>query len=157
MRTKLIARLTLILGLSLGACDRSLETKAANSAVSEDPVVQDIKQIEYGVRLAAANKRIDELERRVGALEDTPEKVDLALLTQRMTELEVRRVPALQEAPSFGLTVDKISPIVPPPRVTGKTPMAPAKAPKLTLPDLDKRGRVATAAEAKAFSSKPQN
>jgi hypothetical protein len=156
MRIKPIYLVTLALGLTLGACNRERTPAAAKTASAEDPVVQDIKQIEYGIRLAAANKRIDELERRIGALENTPEKIDLALLTQRMTELEVQRVATLPEVPELGSGVNKRSVIAPPPRVSDKTSRAPAGVPRLSLPDLEKPARVATAAEAKAFASKPQ-
>lgn len=157
MRTKLIALTTLAFGFPLAACDRNPAPRSARNAVAEDPVVQGIKQIESGVRLAAANKRIDELERRVGALEDTPEKLDLALLTQRMTALEVQRIGVLPEAPPQGRSVDRRGQAITPPRGSGKVSRLPDKAPRLSLPNLEKRSRMATAAEAKAFASKPQN
>jgi len=46
--------------------------------------------MEADIRIAAANKRIDELERQVGALQATPEKLDLDLLTRRVETLEAK-------------------------------------------------------------------
>ena len=157
MRTTPIALLIFAFPLSLGACNRNPPPRAANSGAADDPISQDIKQIEYGVRLAAANKRIDELERKVGALEDTPEKLDLVLLTQRMTALEVQGRGVLAQVPPVAPAADKTRSVVVLPRISGKVSKVPVRAPRLHLPDLEKRDRLATAAEAKAFSTKPRD
>jgi uncharacterized coiled-coil protein SlyX len=117
--------------------------------------VQDIKQAEYEVRLAAANKRIDELERKVGALEVTPEKLDLDLLTQRVTALEVNAGDAVVQVPMIAPAAAKVRSGGNAPRAGGEAGRRPAGVPKLNLPDLENRPRPATPSEVKAFSSKP--
>jgi hypothetical protein len=152
MRIKLIALLTLAFGLSLGACDRNSTPQAAKRASPEDPVTQDIKQIEYGVRLAAANKRIDELERKVKELETTPEKLDLDLLTQRVTKLEVNSAGGEASAPKIKPAENASQPVGGTRRDSGIVRRPPATSPKLSLPELENGPRLATPAEAKAFS-----
>jgi len=151
MRTTPIAPLILACLVSLGACNRDPATPA-KIASADDPVSQDIKQIEYGVKLAAANKRIDELERKVGALEATPEKLDLDLLTQRITTLEVKSVGG--EAPITNITPAAITPqpVDGTQRKSSEVRRSSAISPKLTLPELENRPRLASPAEAKAFS-----
>ncbi|MEG8016788.1 hypothetical protein [Sphingomonas sp. LR55] len=156
MRTKLIVLLTLAFGLSLGACDGKPAPQAANSATAEDPVAQDVKQIEYGVRLAAANKRIDELERKVGELENTPEKLDLDLLNQRIAVLEANAAEGSTPSPAVASDAGKDRLLASPRRVSSEIPRTQTKAPKLTLPELETRSRPATPAEVKAFSAGPR-
>jgi hypothetical protein len=156
MRTALIALLALACFLSLGACNGEVAPNSATSPSADDPVTQDIKEIEYGVRLAAANKRIDELERRVGALEDTPEKLNLDLLTQRVIALEVRSNDAIATVSTNAPLTGKAQPVDIEPRKSGEVRRATMKATKLNLPHLEKRAALATPSEAKAFSSKPQ-
>jgi hypothetical protein len=152
MRTKLIALLTLAFGFALGACNESPVPQGAKRASPEDPVTQDIKQIEYGVRLAAANKRIDELERKVRALETTPEKLDLDLLTQRVTRLEVNSAGGEASVPKIKPTKNASQPVGGTRRESGVVRRPSATSPKLSLPELENRPRLATPAEAKAFS-----
>jgi hypothetical protein len=154
MRITSVAPLTLACLLSLGACDRGSSPSSAESVSTNTPLAQDIKQTEYGVRLAAANKRIDELERKVGALEETPEKLDLDLLTQRVTALEVASSSAAAPISTIAPATDKAQLGDIAPRAGGGVPRKQDRAPKLNLPDLEKQTRPATPSEAKAFSSK---
>lgn len=76
--------------VSAGACDRIQKAPESKNAAAVDPVAADMDRMEAGIRIAAANRRIDELERKVGALKATPEKVDLELLTQRVAAFEAK-------------------------------------------------------------------
>lgn len=151
MRRPSIAVLSLGILTTLGACDRVPKASPSENGVSKDPVAGDVDRMETGIRIAAANKRIDELERKVGALEATPEKIDLDLLSQRVTALEVKafsdQATELQAAPD-----PKTSSSDTPRSGTGAR-RAPTGNPKLTLPELENRPRQATPTEAKAFSS----
>lgn len=153
MRTKLIALLTLAFGFSLGACDWNSAPQAAKRASPEDPVTQDIKQIEYGVRLAAANKRIDELTRKVGELETIPEKLDLDLLTQRVTRLEVNSVDGEASASKIKPAENVSQPVGGTRRESGMVRRPSATSPRLSLPELENRPLLASPAETKAFAS----
>lgn len=152
MRTTLIAPLILACLLSLGACNRNPASNSGKSVSANDPVAQEIKQIEYGVRLAAANKRIDELERKVGALETTPEKLDLDLLTQRVTTLEVKSTGGEALALQVGPADNASQPVRGTRLENGEVRRPFAVSSKLNLPELENRPRMATPAEAKAFS-----
>lgn len=137
--------------VSAGACDRIQKVPESKNASAVDPVAADIDRMEAEVRIAAANKRIDELERKVGALEATPEKIDLELLTQRVTALEVKS--GSDQATEAQVAPAPRTPSSDTPRSETGVRRAPTKNPKLTLPDLENRPRQATPAEAKAFSS----
>jgi hypothetical protein len=117
-------------------------------------IEQDVKQVQYDVRLAAAYRRIEELERQVGELKGTPEKIDLELLTQRMMALEAKTVgdnePALQAPPAARAS----EPITSLSRTGTYAPRPPAVRSKLILPDLENQWRMATPSEAKAFSAR---
>ncbi|WP_165911549.1 hypothetical protein [Sphingomonas sp. PP-CC-3A-396] len=151
MRHPSIAVLSFAILTSLGACDRDPKAPPSENGVVKDPVAGDVDRMEAEIRIAAANKRIDELERKVGALEATPEKIDLELLTQRVTALEVKSVSDQATQPQ----------VAPAPRTPASDALrsetgvrrAPTKSPKLTLPELENRPRQASPAEAKAFSS----
>lgn len=108
--------------------------------------------MESGVRLAAANRRIDELERKVGALEATPEKLDLDLLAQRVTALEVNAIskPALAFRGVPAADVTRSDNVLS--QTGNEARRAPASRSKLTLPELESRPRLASPAEAQAFS-----
>ncbi|MBD8621124.1 hypothetical protein IFT67_19630 [Sphingomonas sp. CFBP 13728] len=69
-------------------CDQTSSPPSAKAKAAQDPIAIDIDQIEARVRIAAAIKRIDELERQVSELQATPEKLDLDLLTRRVAALE---------------------------------------------------------------------
>lgn len=108
------------------------------------------------VRIAAANKRIDELERQVGELQSTPEKLDLDLLTKRVTQLEVN---AVNVVPLSGMPLTKdvtgtSSTASHDPRPYESTRQPSKRTSTLNLPDLESRSRLATPVEAKAFSLK---
>lgn len=137
-------------------CDRVPKSPSTVKAAGQNPLVRDVDQIESEVRLAAANKRIEELERKVDALEATPGKLDLDLLTQRVTALEVKANDAGALAPQAALPKEKPGAS----RSTGKAAArsdidarrTPASTSTFKLPDLETRVRPATPAEAKAFS-----
>lgn len=76
----------------MAGCDQmsAPTSKPTAAKVVEDPLKADVERMEAGIRIAAANKRIDELERQVGALQATPEKLDLSLLTDRVAALEAK-------------------------------------------------------------------
>jgi len=137
---------------SLGACDRIPKAPASKNAAAVDPLAGDLDRMEAGIRIAAANKRIDELERKVHALEETPEKIDLELLTQRVTALEVKSVgdeaPASQTIPA----TKTAQPMSSPPRTGSEARRSAVVKSKLTLPELENRPRLAAPAEAKSFS-----
>jgi len=153
MRNRPPSLLPLCMLLVLAGCGQSRTPSSVNSASADDPVSQDIKQLEYGVRLAAANKRIDELERKIGALEATPEKLKLDLLTQRVLALEVKsfdRVPSAVEMPTPG--DDRRSPSNAPLKAKDSV-RDPSPATKQSSPKSEPRARLATSAEAKALAS----
>jgi hypothetical protein len=136
----------------MGACDQIPKAPASKSAEAIDPLAGDLDRMEAGIRIAAANKRIDELDRKVGALEATPEKVDLELLTQRVTALEVKSAgdgaPTSQAAPA----AEAAQPTRSTPRTGSKAARSPVVNSRLTLPELENRPRLATPAETKSFS-----
>jgi uncharacterized coiled-coil protein SlyX len=143
-----------VIGLiSLGACNQQPASSAAKTAPAPNPIEQDVRQMQYDIRLAAADKRIEELERQVGALEATPEKLDLSLLTQRVVDLEAKAggavSPPFLSAPAAAAPQSNGSE-----KRTGndvrKTPPAQSR---LSLPSLERRPQIATPAEAKASSS----
>lgn len=76
----------------MAGCDQmsAPTSKPPAEKAAEDPLKADVERMEAGIRIAAANKRIDELERQVGALQATPEKLDLSLLTDRVAALEAK-------------------------------------------------------------------
>ncbi len=75
----------------VAGCDQaSTSTPTPTPAAAKDPITADVDRMEAGIRIATANKRIDELERQVGALQATPEKLDLELLTNRVEALEAK-------------------------------------------------------------------
>ena len=74
----------------VAGCDQASTPTPKAAKAAEDPITADVDRMEAGIRIAAANKRIDELEREVGALQATPEKLDLELLTNRVEALEAK-------------------------------------------------------------------
>jgi TolA-binding protein len=62
--------------------------------------LKQVTTVERDVRLDALERRIAELEGEVGVLKANPERIDLDLLTQRMTALEVRALSAAPAAPA---------------------------------------------------------
>jgi hypothetical protein len=141
--------------MSIAACDRNPTSSSRKAVAHQEPLIQDLKRLDAGVRITAANKRIDELERKVGELEHTPEKLDLDLLTSRVTALEVKANGAILVpevlVPKENLSLLKPTGILPQP---SKNRQQTAKrASTLNLPDLEKRSRLATPTEAKAFST----
>jgi len=76
--------------LSLSGCDRvgQTPTKASSTTTQNVGIEADVAVMEQGVRLAAANKRIDELEARVEALKTNPQSIQVDLLKQRLEAIE---------------------------------------------------------------------
>jgi hypothetical protein len=157
MHNLLTALLSFVCLLSLGACDQRRNPSAAKSPSMENPIVQETSQFESEVRLAAANKRIDELELKVHALEATPEKLDLDLLTQRVTALEVKSSGAAAAVSNMVPGNNAMQALRPPSgaaRVARGARQAPAGSSKLNLPDLENRPRSGTSLGATSTSSK---
>lgn len=136
------------------ACDQVPKSPATKNSSDQNLLAKDVDQLESGVRLAAANKRIDELERKVDELEATPEKLDLDLLSQRVTALEVKandtisivpQTPLAKEKPATPQSTERAA------RSDANARQTPASASTFKLPDLENRARPATPAEAKAF------
>lgn len=137
------------------ACGQPPKTPAAEKVSDQAAVAQGIDNFESGVRLAAANKRIDELERKVGELETTPAKLDLDLLTQRVTALEVKANNPLALNSEGPLPKEQVNSGRPASNAAQQDPTLkrpPTRSPTLNLPDLEKGPRLATPTEAKAFS-----
>jgi len=122
----------------------------------QDPLVQDLDRLEAGVRIAAANKRIDELERQVGALQATPEKLDLDLLSRRVEALEVKAnggAADLTESSVKDTSGPSRSPVSAAPTPDrAATPVKRKPAP--TPPDAKARPRLATPDEIKDFTNR---
>jgi len=53
-------------------------------------IEQDVANIQAGVVRTSDAQRLDELERRIGRLETTPDKLDLELLSSRVQALEAK-------------------------------------------------------------------
>jgi len=104
-----MACLTLMAG-----CDQPSSSTVVKAKATQDPIAADVDRMEADIRIAAANKRIDELERQVGALQATPEKLDLDLLTRRVETLEAK---AGGDASSPG-------------KLSGKTTSEPSQTPR---------------------------
>ncbi len=85
-----LACLILVAGCDQVSTSTPTPTPTPTPAAAKDPITADVDRMEAGIRIAAANKRIDELERQVAALQATPEKLDLELLANRVAALEAK-------------------------------------------------------------------
>lgn len=76
--------------LLLAGCDGTghKSQKAPNTTARDVGIESDVDGIEEKVRLAAANKRIDQLQAEVEALKVTPQTLDMAMLKQRVEAIE---------------------------------------------------------------------
>jgi len=124
----------------MAGCDQTSASTPTTAKAVEDPLKADLEQMEASIRIAAANKRIDELERQVGALQATPEKLDLSLLTARVATLEAK---AGDDAPSpekpLGQTTSGVGQ-GPWSGMLSDTPrQVQRQTPKLSLPELETR------------------
>lgn len=139
----------------VSACDKPPKSSAATRSSNQDLVVQDLDKLEARLRIAAINKRIDELERKVGKIETTSEKLELALLSQQVTALKVKaNDTSVSNLGRFPFE-DRFSDSNLNSRVAQKGPATqrkPTRPPTLKLPNLEKGPRLATPTEAKAFS-----
>lgn len=105
--------------LLLAACSKAIDQPSSASLDNSEQqqLQRSLDETTLTVRLKVAEGRIVELEQQVGALQATPEKIDLQLLTQRVEQLEAKvyaRQPEGEAAPT--------------PRATA-TPLAPAPSP----------------------------
>lgn len=140
--------------ISLAACNAAPKPAEVKGKPDRDAVAEDLARLDAGVRIAAANKRIDELERQVGELQSTPEKLDLELLTNRVTALEVQASSAAsqasvappKDAPAAARTTSRDA------QQSEYARQSARRTQKLTLPELESRPRLATPAEVKAFT-----
>jgi uncharacterized coiled-coil protein SlyX len=138
---------------SMAGCDRPSPHAAATKNSSRDAIAREVDNMEAEVRIAAATKRIEELERQVGELQSTPEKLDLELLTSRVTALEARQTgnaASPDASPTKAAPVPAVS--APIPRANGSKQDAPRRSSSLKLPELETRSRSATPDETKSFT-----
>lgn len=143
------------IGLLLATgCDPVPSRKPPNEKSASDPIVRDVARAEAEVRIMDADKRIDELEREVGELKSTPEKLDLELLTARVTALEIGRSNVADGTKSFppNAAVDPVSPAKPTDRSNSIAPGGAKRASSFNLPALEPRARLATQAEVREFT-----
>jgi uncharacterized coiled-coil protein SlyX len=111
----LSAGVALLLVVGCTQPHEAADTPANDTAALNEAIAGDMTAI----RLKAAEARIEQLERQVGARQATPEKLDLQLLTQRLEALEAR-VYAGTPAPA------------PTPRTTERPAPQPAASPTPT-------------------------
>lgn len=135
--------------ITMTACDRSPSPIPATAKAVQDPIAADVEHMTAEIRIASANKRIDELERQVGALQATPIKLDLDLLTSRLEALEAKQngdAPTSEKIVSDNYKIDR--PISRSNDV-GKEKLQ--KPSKLILPELESKPRLATTDEKRLF------
>lgn len=128
----------------LAACEQRAAPSAPKTAPVQNPIAGDVDRIDTGVRLAAANTRIDELERKVGILEATPDKLNLELLTQRVAQLELKAGGSEEPVVNLTPTADVARPVRKATQTVDQAQQRPAKTSKLSLPDLERRPRPTT-------------
>jgi uncharacterized coiled-coil protein SlyX len=135
-------------------CDRSSLHAAVTNDAAQDAVTEDVNRMEAEVRIAAANKRIDELERQVGELQSNPEKLDLEVLTSRVAALEASQSGVAADREVLLPKAMPVSPAVPasPSRANGGRQTTPKQSSSLHLPELEPRSRLATPDESKSFA-----
>lgn len=138
----------------VAGCDQAPTPTPAATKVAEDPITADVDRMEAGIRIADANKRIDELERQVGALQATPEKLDLELLTNRVEALEAKAggdmtIPVTSSERSVPRVDQATRPIS---RASENRQDKPQKSSKLSMPELEPKSRLATTSEANEFN-----
>jgi TolA-binding protein len=138
----------------LAGCDPA--PTANTKSPAQKSIEADIGQVEEDVRLAAANKRIDELERQVAELQATPEKLDLQMLSKRVDLLEaVTQGSAAGQTRADTTDLSDAKPNAKPPsQSSGATPTAPRRSANPLLQTPDTQTRLATPEEAKAFLRK---
>lgn len=87
-----MTRTIALLPLLLAACSQGIDqpTAASLDGNGHAEMERSLDELTMGVRLKAAETRIVELERKVGALEATPQAIENQLLTQRLEQLEAK-------------------------------------------------------------------
>lgn len=147
--------LSFIAILTIQACDDVSHSETVYGRPRESKIARDMSEFEDGVRIAAANKRIDELERKVGTLESTPEKLDLDVLSRRVAALESETNAAAALATDVRSSKDNLggfSSDSNAARSDSNARRVVKRQPPLNLPNLESGPRLATPAEAKAFA-----
>lgn len=146
-----------LVGVALiSACDQFPMPPAPGNSTRSEPIVQNVEEIEAGVRLAEADKRIADLERKVSELEATPQTLALDVLKQRVAALEADVADKESIAQARSLVPEQLkkrlptdtSPVLPG-RILGRSPTPTSK---INLPDLERKPLPATNAEEKAFA-----
>jgi hypothetical protein len=146
-----------LVGVALiSACDQFPMPPAPGNPTRSEPIVQNVEEIEAGVRLAEADKRIADLERKVSEIEATPQTLALDVLKQRVAALEAEVADKESIAQARSLVPEQLkkrlstdtSPVLPG-RILGRSPTPTSK---LNLPDLERKPRPATNTEEKAFA-----
>jgi hypothetical protein len=125
-----LALLSVLLALC-GCGSQPHESKPEHRSATE-AIERDVTAIEEGVRLAAANKRIDDLERQVADLKTNPQTIELDLLKARVEAVETK-IYAKTDA---GVPTSAAL-IVPTPRVDALPASRGGKGQRLILPELE--------------------
>lgn len=141
--------------LTLQACDNTSRSETGSGSPKTAKIERDMSEFEDSMRIAAANKRIDELERKVAELEATPEKLNQDILDRRVAALELKTNADAAFAVAAPSSEDRLgvysldSNAMRPDTKSRRVPKRPSS---LKLPDLESGPRLATPAEAKAFT-----
>lgn len=137
--------------LLLAGCDGTNDKaqKAPNATAQDVGIEKDVAGIEENVRLAAANKRIDQLQAEVEALKVNPQTIDMAMLKQRVEAVE-EAVYARADDRGSGATSEAKNAA---PSTTTDTPVAkPTAKPASTRKTQPMPARSATKIEADTFA-----
>jgi hypothetical protein len=125
--------------LALCGCGSQPHASKQEHRSATEAIERDVTAIEGGVRLAAANKRIDDLERQVADLKTNSQTIELDLLKARVETIETK-IYAKTDAgvsPSAALIVPTARAIAPPASRGGQ-------GQRLILPELETAGRPVT-------------
>lgn len=136
--------------LLLQGCEQQVggaKRPAASNATGE---AGEVARIDADVRITAANKRIEELERQVGQLQSTPEKLNLELLTARVAALEVRAAGTSNDGIPTSSGERSGARVATPATTRTEAKTESPSVPR--LPTLENRTRLATPDEAERFA-----
>ena len=127
----------LFVPLALCGCGSQPHENKPEHRSAAEAIERDVTAIEGGVRLAAANKRIDELEHQVAELQTNPQTIELDLLKARVEALETRTYANTDAGvPSLAAT------IAPTRRVAAPPVSLSEQRQRLTLPELEAAARL---------------